>query len=138
MEGVRLIVQCELFFRAGGRLGAFGAWRGSPKARHRHDEFDGNLSFAHETGTHVGDAAKQFLPGDQIFDVNHLLDTYGGREKQQRSVIVDDYGVGVLLDRMLAGVLQADPDGDPAADAFAAAAILPEQVRWGLDGHVTT
>ena len=38
---------------------------------------------------------------------------------------------------MFAGILQADPYRDSAADAFAATAILREQIRRGHDGHRT-
>ena len=116
----------------------FGDWRSFPEAGRGHDELDGDLGFAHEAGTDVGDAAEQLLAGDQIFDVNDLLNFGGGGEQQQSAVIVDDHGVGVFRDGALAGVLQADPYRDPRAHAFAAAAILREQVRRGHNGHGTT
>lgn len=125
-------------FRGAGWLFGFGFGRGAPKTGHRHDEFDGDLGLAHKAGSHTGDPAEQFLSGDEVFDVNHLLDMYGGRQKYQRSVVVDDYGVRVLRDGVLVGVLEADSDGNPAADAFTAPAILRQQVRLGHDGHGTT
>ena len=86
-------LRVELFldeWRLGGGCGdgdgdgfvGFGDWRRIPEAGRGHDELDGDLSFAHEAGTDVGDAAEQFLAGDQIFQVDDLLNMGGGGEQQ--------------------------------------------------------
>jgi hypothetical protein len=93
------------------------------------------LRFAHEGGTEQRDAAKDFFPHLQVFDANNLLHAHLRGEQDQRAVIVDDDGVRLFRDGMLVGVLKTHHDRDADAQAFAAPAILRQEVRWDRDGH---
>jgi len=64
-----------------------------------------------------------------------LLDFYRRGEQQERAVLVDDDGVGLLGDGVFAGVLEADADRHPSAVTLAAPAILREQIVGGHDRH---
>jgi len=66
-------------------LAAGGSWCGAggggavaPEFGGWHDEFDGYLGLAHETGTEAGDTAEQFFVGVDVLDANDLLNVYLG------------------------------------------------------------
>ena len=132
-----VIREILLFLEANdGFGGGFGFGGGQvPEAGHGHDEFDGDLGFAHEGGTDQGHAAEQFFAENQIFEANDLLDFDWRGEQQERAVLVDDDGVGLLGDGVFAGVLKADADRHPGAVPLAAPAILRKQIGRGHDSH---
>ena len=81
----------------------FGGW---------HYEFDGDLRFAHEARAQAGYAAEQLFLGVDVLDADDLLDVYLGGEKDERAVRIDYDGVGLFLDGVFLGVLEAYQNGN--------------------------
>jgi hypothetical protein len=106
-----------------------------PKFGRGHDEFNGHLRLAHEAGAEARDAAEQFFLRATVLYANDLLKRYGSGEQDQRAVRVHNDGVGLFLDGVLLGVLEAHQYGNANVNAFAAPAILRRQVVW-MDGHL--
>jgi hypothetical protein len=123
---------------AAGRGGVVdGDWSVAPEFGGWHYEFYGYLSFAHEAGAQAGYTAEQLFFGVDVLDADDLLDVYLGGEQDQRTVGIDDDGVGLFLDGVFLGVLEAYQNRNAHVHALAATAILRRQFVW-MDGHLTT
>jgi hypothetical protein len=106
-----------------------------PKPRHRHNEFKRNLRLAHKAGAQARHSAKQFLPRVYIFKPDDLINFRGGRQKNQRSMIIHNDGVRRFRYGMFVDVLKSHNHRDPRLPAPTAPPILRPQIARRYDSH---